>query len=83
MKSENINAKALIEKSGNSDVDVTVVVDTTPLAIAFASYMLVDGKINEEQYRQMVDEIDKHSSNNKKNKFSRIKDLITHINQIQ
>lgn len=51
--------KALVHRSGNSDVDVTVHIDTSALAYAFACYLFADGRLNDEQYKTMIRELDR------------------------
>ncbi len=52
-------SQANVERSGNSDVDVTVIVDTSALAYVLACFMYIDGRINQEQYEKMLKEIEK------------------------
>ena len=59
MRDEKIVSQSSIDRSGNSDVDVKVIVDTSPLAYALACYMYVEGKITQEQYEMMVKELEK------------------------
>ncbi|WP_059103685.1 hypothetical protein [Shouchella shacheensis] len=51
--------KALVSESGNSDVDVTVTIDTTALSYAFACYLYADGRLDEKQYHTMLTELDR------------------------
>ncbi|WP_100373055.1 hypothetical protein [Bacillus sp. FJAT-45037] len=51
--------KAYVNESGNSDVDVTVNIDTSALAYAFACYLYADGRLDQSQYRTMVREMDR------------------------
>ncbi|OLS37566.1 hypothetical protein BTR22_08850 [Alkalihalophilus pseudofirmus] len=51
--------KAFVHESGNSDVDVTVNIDTSALAYAFACYLFADGRLDQNQYRTMVREMDR------------------------
>ncbi|UOE94538.1 hypothetical protein [Alkalihalobacillus sp. LMS39] len=53
------SSESNVNKSGNSDVDVTVIVETSALAYAFLCFMYIDGRINKEQYDEMVAEMKK------------------------
>ncbi|MBU9722465.1 MULTISPECIES: hypothetical protein [Bacillaceae] len=56
--------KSIVSESGNSDVDVNVVVDTTALAYAFATFMYIDGRLPKNKYDEMVAELDKYTGRN-------------------
>ncbi|MDV2685527.1 hypothetical protein RYX56_14265 [Alkalihalophilus lindianensis] len=53
------DTKSVVSESGNSDVDVTVNIDTSALAYAFACYLYADGRLDQNQYRTMVREMDR------------------------
>ncbi|WP_059103217.1 hypothetical protein [Shouchella shacheensis] len=57
-----MDTKSLVSQSGNSDVDVTVTIDTTALSYAFACYLYADGRLSEEQYQTMLQELDRQYS---------------------
>ncbi|SDI98109.1 hypothetical protein [Alteribacillus bidgolensis] len=54
-----VNSISRVNKSGNSDVDVTVNIDTSALAYAYACMMYAEGKLNKNQFEKMVNEMDK------------------------
>jgi hypothetical protein len=49
---------ASIHSSGNADVDVTVQIDTSPLAYALACFLHATDRINSEQFSRMVRDLD-------------------------
>ncbi|GAK11353.1 hypothetical protein [Geomicrobium sp. JCM 19039] len=55
---QKFDTQSIISKSGNSDVDVTVNVETTALAYALACFYYADGSLDREQYTKMLDELD-------------------------
>lgn len=61
MTAERIDSNANVSKSGNSDVDVKVIVDTTALAYVFSTYLYAEGKLNDKQYHKMLSDLEKHS----------------------
>jgi len=56
---EKAESNSLVNKSGNSDVDVTVNVETTALAYALACYYYADGRLDHKQYETMLKEMDR------------------------
>ncbi|AXF55083.1 hypothetical protein DT065_02995 [Salicibibacter kimchii] len=60
----------MVKESGNSDVDVTVNVETTALAYALACYYYADGRLDKKQYETMLREMD-HQFENRGFKTSR------------
>ncbi|SDH86076.1 hypothetical protein SAMN05192534_11336 [Alteribacillus persepolensis] len=53
-----VHSISRVDKSGNSDVDVTVNIDTSALAYAYACMMYAEGKLNKRQFDHMVREMD-------------------------
>ncbi|MBM7645104.1 hypothetical protein JOD45_001315 [Scopulibacillus daqui] len=51
--------QALVTKSGNSDVDVTVIVDTTAIAYAMACMMNANGTLNEDEFNHMLGKLNR------------------------
>ncbi|MFC7394440.1 hypothetical protein [Scopulibacillus cellulosilyticus] len=66
-KSDN---QAIVSRSGNSDVDVTVIVDTTAIAYAMACMMHANGTLNNNQFNHMLKNLDKLIKG-KKNRLSK------------
>ncbi|MDQ0254387.1 hypothetical protein J2S74_001762 [Evansella vedderi] len=54
------NPTSTVTYSGNSDVDVNVVVDTTPLAYVLATYLYVDGRLTQNKYNELISELGRH-----------------------
>ncbi|MFB4164966.1 hypothetical protein ACE1TI_14325 [Alteribacillus sp. JSM 102045] len=54
-----IRSISRVNKSGNSDVDVTVNIDTSALAYAYACMLYAEGKLSRSQFEKMVNEMDK------------------------
>ncbi|MFC5713713.1 hypothetical protein ACFPU1_13055 [Thalassorhabdus alkalitolerans] len=48
-----------VDRSGNSDVDVTVNIDTSSLAYAYACLLYAEGKLTRKQLDTMVEEMDR------------------------
>ncbi|QQK76329.1 hypothetical protein HUG15_12700 [Salicibibacter cibarius] len=54
-----VESNSLVNDSGNSDVDVTVNVETTALAYALACFYYADGRLDKKQYETMLGEMDR------------------------
>ncbi|QQK80197.1 hypothetical protein HUG20_10055 [Salicibibacter cibi] len=53
-----VESNSLVNDSGNSDVDVTVNVETTALAYALACFYYADNRLDKKQYETMLREMD-------------------------
>lgn len=54
LSSEMETNKSIVQESGNSDVDVTVKVDTTPIAFAMLCTLLATKQISNEEFESSV-----------------------------
>lgn len=53
---ENLNRNmSTVRESGNSDVTLTVNLDTRPLAYAIACFLRATGKLDDTEFRQMIE----------------------------
>jgi hypothetical protein len=52
------NVKSVVGHSGNSNVDVEVLIETTAIAYAMLSAMYATGSLSEKQFRDSVRELD-------------------------
>lgn len=58
-----MDPKSAIHHSGNSDVDVNVLVETKSLAYMFACSLLATGRVDEEQFEDMINRYHKLMEN--------------------
>lgn len=57
--------ESLIRQSGNSDVDVSVQVDTTPIAFAMLCSLLATKQLSNEEFESAVRKLEELTSNKK------------------
>ena len=69
------NASSTIGHSGNSDVDVDVTVDTTPIAYAMLCTLLSSKQISSNEFNNYVRKLENLPSNGKSPTIREINDL--------
>ncbi|CDQ39923.1 MULTISPECIES: hypothetical protein [Virgibacillus] len=71
-----ISNKSTVRHSGNSDVDVNVIVDTTPMAYAMLCSMLASKQISDREFDDAVKKLDDLISKRKKPSVKEVNDII-------
>ncbi|ASN04918.1 hypothetical protein [Virgibacillus necropolis] len=68
-----------IKYSGNSDVDVSVLVDTTPMAYAMLCSLLATKQLSNQEFETAVRKLEELTKNNRTNNTNREKDEISKV----
>ncbi|WP_197046591.1 hypothetical protein [Oceanobacillus salinisoli] len=69
---ESNDTKSIIRESGNSDVDVKVDVDTTPIAYAMLCSLLATKQISSREFEEAVRKFDELMVRNQEDKYGSI-----------